>query len=592
MAIKKVLIGDPTATPPKHETIAAGDRPGDLDGVMLDTVPPQVVTVAPAGAMFTSVKVACDSITDSGPTKPYFVRVSPGVYDEAPFSLPPYTQILGTGWFHTILRAADPDSHFITLWRGSVLRCVCVYGPTAVGQAAIHHDLSSLEAPSVIEVAIGMQSHYGILSDPSVSRGTLLLSTLYSLNAGPGAVTQQFLCCAGFADVMAQALIVAGAANTILKGFVAEGANAKLTAVNSMFEVAGATDAMYVNNGATIQTIACVLTTGQNAIRVGPDGASHVTSEALKIRNAVGIGFTKDILIESALAEVHVDGMMSLSRVDNTVGAVKFSACGVNIDVVAGTPVGGEFVIGTSLLVGSGDYPRHTFPPYAIFDFPKAYFERRVNSISGIIPGYGNRTTFNRLIMNPPGDTTERGWGMQCGSDVATGCNANFGCGVAGHPDLMGVEGTVNHNGNGLVDMASGLMGYVFTGGHASIGEAISSYAFQPTAGGPDNVIDKAYCFKARAQSGSGTVNKKFSFVSEDGCGNGGIGYDEPVAAWAVKDGISAGRNEDPGTGVVHAEAGFKTRDGAVTRAGVSGSFTTTDGKTITIVNGIVTSIV
>jgi hypothetical protein len=29
-----------------------------------------------------------------------------------------------------------------------------------------------------------------------------------------------------------------------------------------------------------------------------------------------------------------------------------------------------------------------------------------------------------------------------------------------------------------------------------------------------------------------------------------------------------------------------------VTRAGVSGSFTTTDGKTITIVNGIVTSIV
>jgi hypothetical protein len=135
-------------------------------------------------------------------------------------------------------------------------------------------------------------------------------------------------------------------------------------------------------------------------------------------------------------------------------------------------------------------------------------------------------------------------------------------------------------------------MGYVFTGGNAHIVEAISSYAFQPTAGRVGNVIDKAYCFKAKNQVGSGTVTKKFSFVSEDGCGNGGIGYDEPVAAWAVKDGISAGRNEDPGTGVVHAEAGFKTRDGAVTRAGVSGSFTTTDGKTITIVNGIVTSIV
>jgi hypothetical protein len=403
---------------------------------------------------------------------------------------------------------------------------------------------------------------------------------------------QEFLHCEGFADVTTQTLIVAGAPNTISKGFVAEGANAKLTVVNSMFEVAGTTDAMYVNDGAMFQAISCVLTTGLNAVRVGPLGASKFTGSAIKIRNSVGIGFTKDILIESALAEFHFEGMLSLSRVDNTIGAVKFSASGTNVDVVAGTPVGGEFVIGTSLLVGSGDYPRHTFPPYAIFDFPKAYFERVVNSISGIIPGNGNRTTFNRLIMNPPGDTTERGWGMQCGSDVATGCNANFGCGFAGHPDLMGVEGTVNHNGNGLVDMASGFMGYVFTGGHASIGEAISSYALQPTAGGPDNVIDKAYCFKARAQSGSGTVNKKFSFVSEDGCGNGGIGYNEPDAAWAVKDGISAGRNEDPGTGVVHAEAGFKTRDGAVTRAGVSGSFTTTDGKTITIVNGIVTSIV
>lgn len=592
MTIRKVLVGDPAATPPRHEAFAAGDRPGDLEGVLLATVAPQVVTVATSGAMFTSVKAACDSITDSSSVKPYVVDVAPGVYAEAPFTIPPYTHISGAGWFYTMLMAVDLGEHFITLDKACVLRGTCVFGPTAAGKAAIHHGLSDLEAPSVIETSIAARSHYGILSDPSVSRGTLLLSTIYTLNAGPGAAMQEFLRCEGYADVTTQTLICAGAPNTIAKGFVAEGANAKLTVVNSMFEVAGVTDAIYANDGATLQAIACVLTTGRNAVRVGASGASRFTGSSIKIRNSVGVGFTKDILIESVLAEVHFEGMLSLSRVDNAAGAVKFSASGTNIDVVAGTPVGGEFVIGTSLLVGSGDYPRHTFPPYAIFDFPKAYFERVVNSISGIIPGNGNRTTFNRLIMNPPGDTTERGWGMQCSADVKAGCNADFNCGIPGHPDMMGVEGTVVHEGNGRLEMASGLMGYVFTGGTAEIGEAISIYGFQPTAGLAGNVIDKAYCFKAKNQVGLGTVNKAFSFVAEDGTGNGGIGYDEPAAAWAVKDGISAGRNEDPGAGVVHAEAGFKTRDGAVTRAGVSGSFTTTDGKTITIVNGIVTSIV
>jgi hypothetical protein len=248
-----------------------------------------------------------------------------------------------------------------------------------------------------------------------------------------------------------------------------------------------------------------------------------------------------------------------------------------------------------SMIVGSDDYPKHTFPPYAIFDYPKLYATRLIETVAAVIPGNGNRAMFNRLIANPPSDTTERMWGGQAAADVKAGCAANFDCGVPGHGDLTGFEGSVCHEGTGIVKLAVGLMGYVFTGGAgagAHIVEAISNYGFQPQAGHATSVIDKAYCFKAKVRPSPGTVTKAFSFVSEDGCGNGGIGYDEPEAAWSVKNGISAGRNEDPGTGYVHAEAGFKTRDGGTTKAGVTGTFTTTDGKTISIVNGIVTSIV
>lgn len=248
-----------------------------------------------------------------------------------------------------------------------------------------------------------------------------------------------------------------------------------------------------------------------------------------------------------------------------------------------------------NMIVGSDDYPKHTFFPFLIFDKPKLYAQRVVDTISAVIPGNGNRAMFNRLIMNPPSDTVERSWGGQASADIKSGCTANFNCGVPGHGDLTGFEGTVVHEGTGIVELAVGLMGYVFIGGGAvgaRIVEAISNYGFQPQAG-IATIIDRAYCFKAKVRpSPPGTVLKAFSFVAEDGCGNGGIGYSEPEAEWAVKNGISAGRNEDPGTGYIHAEAGFKTRDSGATHTGVTGTFTTVDGKTITVKNGIVTSIV
>ncbi len=247
-----------------------------------------------------------------------------------------------------------------------------------------------------------------------------------------------------------------------------------------------------------------------------------------------------------------------------------------------------------SLLVGTNDHPKRPWPPFAIFDYPKQYVLRLISTVAAVVPGNGNRAAFVRLIANPPTSTTERGWATQMSADVPPGNSSNMGCGYANHPDLMGCEASVYHSGTGIIDMVAALFGVVScnNGGAGRIKDAVSVFAFQPQADDPGSIIDRAYCIKAIPRSGGGTVTKKFSVVAEDGCGPGGIGYSEPLSDWTVKGGISAGRNEDAGTGYVHAEAGFKTREGGSTHTGVTGTFTTTDGKTITVKNGIVTSIV
>lgn len=243
-----------------------------------------------------------------------------------------------------------------------------------------------------------------------------------------------------------------------------------------------------------------------------------------------------------------------------------------------------------NLLVGTDQYPVLDSPPFTLFDKPKMYVYRLVETAAAVIPGFGNRGMFFRCILNPPTNTTERSWGMQGSAETLKGCTADVSCGVPGHPDLMGVEGAARHGGSGFVRLIAGLMGYTMTEA-GRVSEAISIHGLQAACSAGAQV-DKAVLLRGWARATPGTIVKTFGIILDDALGNNGIGYDDPEAKLAVKGGVSAGRNEDPGDGVVHAEAGFKTRDGAVTRAGVSGTFTTTDGKTITVVNGIVTGVV
>lgn len=73
--------------------IQTGTAP-DTDTTNWDHYFPQgTISVALTGGDFSTIKEACESITDSALEKPYFIQVHPCCYEEDPFVIPPYTTV-------------------------------------------------------------------------------------------------------------------------------------------------------------------------------------------------------------------------------------------------------------------------------------------------------------------------------------------------------------------------------------------------------------------------------------------------------------------------------------------------------------------
>ena len=78
--------------------------------------PSQVVTVAKSGGDFTTITEALSSITDNSATKPYLIRVAPGVYTEANgIDLKDYVDVEGSGQSNTIITADSAATQSTTV---------------------------------------------------------------------------------------------------------------------------------------------------------------------------------------------------------------------------------------------------------------------------------------------------------------------------------------------------------------------------------------------------------------------------------------------------------------------------------------------
>ncbi len=88
----------------------------------------QTVVVAESGGEFTSLKAACDSITDASITKPYSIQLYAGVYTEAPFTVPAFVEVIG---YNAELKPSNNAADFITLLEESELKGCKVVPPTS-----------------------------------------------------------------------------------------------------------------------------------------------------------------------------------------------------------------------------------------------------------------------------------------------------------------------------------------------------------------------------------------------------------------------------------------------------------------------------
>lgn len=239
-----------------------------------------------------------------------------------------------------------------------------------------------------------------------------------------------------------------------------------------------------------------------------------------------------------------------------------------------------------NVLVGNNDYPKEQYTGN-YFDKPKLSADA-VHTTAGD----GDRSMYFRNVADPAADTSIRTWGIQGSAEIAWGNDKDFDDGYFG--DLTGYEGSFMHWGSGTVKSAIGAMTNGTNRGGGRIEKAIGYFVMLPCNAHPNPAgagqIDEAYgIYVYYSTEGYADPVKKYGLVVEDGCGPCGIGYTDPVAKLAVNGGINAGGKTDPGAGNIKASGTFVAADDST---GVSGTFTTTDGKTITVKNGIVTSIV
>lgn len=113
------------------------------------------VSLSPGTGQFSSIKAAIDSISDASATKPYIVKVSPGIFNEDPITMKNYVILRGTDDSSSIIIANDSTQPLITGVSSSEIHSIQLRGPTDSGVPLIYYtgDVSTGAGFSVIECA-------------------------------------------------------------------------------------------------------------------------------------------------------------------------------------------------------------------------------------------------------------------------------------------------------------------------------------------------------------------------------------------------------------------------------------------------------
>lgn len=294
---------------------------------------------------------------------------------------------------------------------------------------------------------------------------------------------------------------------------------------------------------------------------------------------------------------VQIDGLLTTNAGITNTGALTQEGGAVLINQANGAynfKVGGNSVDGmiwvrqnfdrVGFNVSSVDYPYH-------FGTGEAHFVGTLNVENNVAFGgagldssktinidvthtttSGDKYGFNSILRaNPSGASSSTYFGGFIQAQVSSGNAQNLSAG------LRGAKFLVEHNGTGTVDKAFGSEYQVKNNSTGTITSAIAL-----NIGATDN-------------GGGGTVSTAIGMQIGDQS-NGGSGFAIYIDATGVKNAISWQGDTNlyrSAANVLKTDDKFDANTYAVAGTdGVSGSFTTVDGKTVTVTAGLVVSIV
>jgi len=363
-------ISETTAT---ANTIPRSGAAGTLDPSWAAIA--EVVSVAKAGASYTSLKAALDYITalgDASATKPYSVRVYPGVYNEDPMTLIPYVSIRGFGATADATIHANNDSqHLFTVVAATYLEKLTIKGPVNEDYACVYTSTAIPGAPFFINDCAISDGYYGIWADNSAASISTQINSV--IIDSTSTTIKEFIKVSRCGNVAAfDCQSISNVGEGVKRGVCIIGADASIRASNFVFSGMPGSTGVYIDEGATVRINSSTFLKGSTAIHVGPDGTSLVAFGSANIGATPEEYFSDyNILIESPTAQVSFNGKADKEKIEVAAGA-NFTASfldvygiyteGVGIENTPGQVVFGELWLGTKTeSIPMRQYSKDTF---------------------------------------------------------------------------------------------------------------------------------------------------------------------------------------------------------------------------------------
>jgi hypothetical protein len=220
------------------------------------------------------------------------------------------------------------------------------------------------------------------------------------------------------------------------------------------------------------------------------------------------------------------------------------------------------------------------------------YVERTIIRATVPFPGLGERAIYANAILDPPSNSTCRGWGGQVTCSTSEDLPYDIDSGEPWGTEISGWEALADHRGTGRVRQTVGLGGWA-RNVKGEIDEMIGVMCRQPLNETGASVTHRIVGLRILRNVGPqpGVVDQELGIVVDDEAGPCGFGFQDPEAKLAINGGLNVGAEEDPGDGVIRALNGYEVGAFGSVKTGWTGTFTNGDGDIVTVEGGLIVDV-